>query len=43
MSTDLIRYVGLTIGLITFFSICRRFYLDWRNDKWHKLIVFQLG
>ena len=40
MSTDIIRYVGLTIGLITFFSICRRFYLYWRNDKWHKLIVF---
>lgn len=40
MSTDLIRYVGLTIGLLTFFSICRRFYLYWRNDKWHKLIVF---
>lgn len=37
MSTDLIRYVGLTIGLLTFFSICRRFYLDWRTDKWHEL------
>lgn len=37
MSIDLIRYVGLTIGLITFFSICRRFYLDWRTDKWHEL------
>ena len=37
MSTDLIRYVGLFIGLITFFSICRRFYLDWRTDKWHEL------
>ena len=40
MSTDLIIYVGLIIGLLTLFSICRRFYLDWRNDKWHKLIVF---
>lgn len=37
MSTDLIRYVGLTIGLLTFFSICRRFYLDWRTDKWNEL------
>ncbi len=37
MSTDLIRYVGLTIGLLTFFSICRRFYLYWRTDKWHEL------
>lgn len=37
MSTDLIRYVGLIIGLMTFFSICRRFYLDWRTDKWHAL------
>lgn len=37
MSIDIIRYVGLTIGLITFFSICRRFYLDWRTDKWHEL------
>lgn len=37
MSIDLIRYVGLTIGLLTFFSICRRFYLDWRTDKWHEL------
>lgn len=40
MSTDLIRYVGLIIGLITFFSICRRFYLDWRTDKWHELTGF---
>ena len=37
MNIDLIRYVGLIIGLITFFSISRRFYLDWRNDKWHEL------
>lgn len=37
MSTDLIRYVGLFIGLVTFFSICRRFYLDWRTDKWREL------
>lgn len=37
MSTDMIRYVGLTIGLITFFSICRRFYLYLRNDKWNEL------
>ena len=37
MNLDLIRYVGLFIGLITFFSICRRFYLDWRTDKCHEL------
>lgn len=37
MNLDLIRYVGLTIGLITLFAICRRFYLDWRTDKWHEL------
>ena len=37
MSTDLIRYIGLVIGVLTFFSICRRFYLDWRTDKWHEL------
>lgn len=40
MSTDIIRYVGLIIGLITFFSICRRFYLDWRTDKWRELTGF---
>lgn len=38
MNLDLIRYVGLTIGLITLFSICRRFYFDWRIDKWHELM-----
>ena len=37
MNLDGIRYIGLIIGLITFFSICRRFYLDWRTDKWHEL------
>ena len=37
MNLDLIRYVGLTIGLITLFAICRRFYLDWRTDKWNEL------
>ena len=37
MNIDLIRYIGLIIGLMTFFSICRRFYLDWRTDKWHEL------
>lgn len=37
MSLDGIRYIGLFIGLITFFSICRRFYLDWRTDKWREL------
>lgn len=37
MNLDFIRYVGLTIGLITLFAICRRFYLDWRTDKWHEL------
>lgn len=37
MSPEIIRYVGLTIGLITFFSICHRFYLNWRTDKWHEL------
>lgn len=37
MNLDIIRYVGLTIGLITLFAICRRFYLDWRTDKWHEL------
>lgn len=42
MSTDLIRYVGLTIGLLTFFSICRRFYLDWRTDKWNELTGISL-
>ena len=37
MNIDFIRYIGLIIGLITFYSICRRFYLDWRTDKWHEL------
>lgn len=37
MSTDIIRYAGLIIGLITLFSICNRFYRDWRIDKWHEL------
>lgn len=37
MSIDSIRYVGMIIGVITFFSICRRFYLDWRTDKWNEL------
>lgn len=37
MNLDLIRYIGLVIGLITLFAICRRFYLDWRTDKWHEL------
>ena len=37
MNLDLIRYIGLVIGVLTFFSICRRFYLDWRTDKWHEL------
>jgi len=37
MNLDIIRYIGLVIGVLTFFSICRRFYLDWRNDKWHEL------
>lgn len=37
MSLDSIRYIGLFIGLMTFFSICRRFYLDWRTDKWREL------
>lgn len=37
MNIDFIRYIGLIIGLMTFFSICRRFYLDWRTDKWHEL------
>lgn len=35
MSTDMIRYVGLTIGLLTFFSICRRFYLESNRKKNH--------
>ena len=35
MSTDLISYVGLTIGLLTFFSICRRFYLENNRKKNH--------
>jgi hypothetical protein len=37
MNLDIIRYIGLVIGVLTFFSICRRFYLDWRTDKWHEL------
>lgn len=37
MNLDGIGYVGLYIALITGFSICHRFYLDWRTDKWHKL------
>lgn len=37
MSLDSIRYIGLVVGVLTFFSICRRFYLDWRTDKWHEL------
>lgn len=36
MSPD-IKYVGLIIALFTFFAICRRFYLDWRTDKWREL------
>ena len=40
MNLDGVRYIGLFIGLITFFSICRRFYLDWRTDKWRELTGF---
>ena len=37
MSLDIIRYIGLIISLLTFFSICRRFYLYWRTEKWNEL------
>lgn len=39
MSFD-IKYIGLFIALVTLFSILRRFYLDWRTDKWHELTGF---
>ena len=37
MNLDGVRYIGLFIALLTFFASCRRFYLDWRTDKWHEL------
>ena len=35
-----INYGVVIICLITFFTIFRRFYLDWRTDKWHELTGF---